>query len=166
MMGTNDKIKRYNDLLQIDRDALDEALIQQPGLFLEVSQRYAEAVSERDAYKDGVEVTRAKRSLAIRSELSSSGKVTEASVAAQIELDDDYREAVGVYLAAKARADKWMAVKEAFQQRAFVLKDLASLYIAGYFGSDSVGGKAGREVQERSYIEARDRLSKVRRRER
>ena len=54
-------------------------------------------------------------------------------------------------------------MKEAFQQRAFVLKDLASLYIAGYFTSSSVQGKASRDVQEESYGRNRETLAKRRR---
>ena len=156
--------KQLSQDLKIDRNALDEALILQPELFLRASLLYTEAVSDRDAAKETVSVVHASRSLKIRRKSVEDGtKLTEAIVASMIEKASDYREAMSEYLSCKQQAEEALAVKEAFQQRGYVLKDLASLYIAGYFTSSSVQGKASRDVQQESYARSRETLAKRRR---
>lgn len=150
----------YDQELKIDRHALDDALAEQPVVFARVAQDCALAISERDHAKEDLEVTRAEVSLDVRQRLEQEGtKSTEAVVAAQIELDRRYREAMKVLLETKAAADRLAAIKEAFAQRAFALKDLCGLYVAGYWGTDSVkSNKDCLEVENRGRTAARQRL--------
>jgi hypothetical protein len=151
--------------LRIDPDNLNEELVRQPELFCDVARRYALAVSERDAAKEQVSVARAKAYFVVREELESEGlKTTESAIGIQIELNKDYRSAMDRFQETKLAADQLAADKEAWQQRAYMLKDLAALYIAGYYGQSSVRGDASRAVQEADYQENRQRLARQRRR--
>lgn len=152
-------------LLKIDKDALDDELVKQPGMFLRVAEEYARAVSARDGLKEAVDVVRAKSELDVRRRLEEDGaKVTESIVKATLELEKSYRRAVDAFLAAKEVADLAAAAKDAFAQRAYVLKDLCSLYVAGYFSTSAVKGPDAREVDEEGYQERRRMLAKQRRR--
>jgi len=153
-------IARYKEQIRIDKNALDDALISQPMTFMAVSGEYANAISVRDAAKEAVTVARASSYFEERELLE---KPTEALVSAKVDLSRKYRKAVRVYLEAKLAADEWFAAKEAWQQRAFVLKDLASLYIAGYFSDASVRGPDSRGVQREQYEEDRKVLADARR---
>lgn len=156
---------RSKSSLRIDPDNLSEELVQQPQLFCDVARRYAMAVSERDAAKEQVSVARAKAYFVVREQLEDGGlKTTESAIAIQIELNKDYRAAMDRFQEAKLLADELAADKEAWQQRAYMLKDLASLYIAGYYGQSSVRGDASRAVQEVDYQENRQRLARQRKR--
>src|ERR1035437_8985262 len=149
----------YKRALKIDKDALDEALMRQPQLFDDVAQEHAEAISERDALKEAVDVAKARAELSVRLKLEKLGeKVTEPLVKTRTELHPDYRQAVKDYLQAKKASDILQAHKEAFQQRSYVLKDLAALYVAGYFSVNSVkGANANRSEERRVGKECRSR---------
>jgi len=149
--------------LWINTDNLDEELVRQPERFCDVAKRHVMAVSERDAAKEDVAVARAKAYFVVREELESQGtKTTESAIGIQIELNKKYRAAVDRHREIKLLADELGAGKEAWQQRAYMLKDLAALYIAGYYGESSVGGEASHAVQDAAYQKNRQRLNQRR----
>ena len=166
-MKNYDKIsfQDFQELLRIDRDALDEALIRQPELFLAVSKKYVTNVSYRDELKEDIDRVRAEVTMKIRLRAARVGeKITDKTVEASVETDERYQDSVKKYLSAKKMADEWLALKEAFTQRSYVLKDLASLYIAGYFGVNSVKGSAPRQFEKEEYERTREQISQKRRR--
>jgi hypothetical protein len=139
----------YEGKLQIDRHALDDALVEQPETFHSVSKAYVYAVSNRDELKDKIRKTDANLYLEIREEAAlNKEKLTEAAVQARLEVHESHTAAREAYLESCKQADLWQALKEAFQQRSYVLKDLAGLYISGYYATTSVKGKASKEVEE------------------
>jgi len=150
--------------LRIDPDALDRELIQQPELFCGVAREYALAASRRDEAKENVAVAKATAYFVVRNEIEADGgKVTESAIGIQIELNPAYRKAVKKYQGAKLAADNLAADREALQQRAFMLKDLCALWIAGYYGQSSIRGEASRTVQDVQYNETKKRLARQRR---
>jgi len=123
-------------LLKIDPDALDEALINQPMFFYQVGHQHAMAISIRDAAKQDLDKTDADLGLIVRHHLEEAGgKVTESLVASKVLLHERHTAAVEAYLTAKNNAEVWGAAKDATMQRSYVLKDLAALYVAGYYGA-------------------------------
>ena len=150
-----------SERIKIDQNALNDELVEQPALFMAASNAYVMAISERDEAKADVDVARAEAYFDIRR--SSKEKVTEATISAQIELDKNYRVACKNYLEAKQAASEAETLKESFAQKGYVLKELAALYIAGYFGTSSVSGPESREVQRRGYEEKRSEIAKQRR---
>jgi hypothetical protein len=155
----------YKEAIIIDRNDLDTELANQPGIFLEVAQAYTQAISVRDGLKESLDSLGSSIDLRIRREAVDHGeKLTEALVKARVESNKTYRQHVEDYLAAKAKAEDLFAVKEAFAQRAFVLKDLCGLYIAGYFSTTAVKGKEASEIQYEGYLKRRAESTKSRRR--
>jgi hypothetical protein len=155
------------DDLRIDKDDLDNELVYQAQLYYNVAREYVLAVSQRDQQKESVAIERSLAYERARQELESSGgKVTEAAIASRIELDRSVRSATEKYDKARFSADLRLAAKEAWQQRAFMLRDLASLYVAEYYSQSSVRGGDAREVQEQGYRRQRARLSEERNRRR
>jgi len=159
-------IKLLEDLedgLQIDEHALDEALQQQPDLFYRVSKHLAVLTSRRDAAKMSVAEAEAQADGLIRREIQKQLDVdaraaekkksgsrrpenTVQAIEAMKRLDPDVQDAMDDFLALNAAVGQFGALKEAFQQRSYVLKDLVSLYIANYY-SDKSEGSAGSRVR-------------------
>jgi hypothetical protein len=153
----------YDAKIKIDRDDLDGELVRQPSLFLEVAQDYAQAVSVRDGLKEALESTRASVDLRIRKQVAEMDrKVTEATIKAEVETERVYAKAVRAYLTAKEAADQLLAVREAFGQRAFVLKDLCVLWVAGYYSTSAVKGKDPASVQDAAYERRRATMAQAR----
>jgi len=143
-------ISELNKCLYIDEHNLDQELIKQPVIFNEISQAYAESASIRDQLKYEVEKAYADVSLAVRAEFLEEGrKVTEDLVVQTTLIDEAYVESQTAYLEAKRVCEEWSSLKEAFIQRSFMLRDLVSLYLGGYYSESSIkgGADAAKEVQ-------------------
>jgi len=126
-------LKQY---LKIDKLALDEELTQQASLLYQISEEYAVAVGERDGLKESLAIEAAKADQRAREQLGD--KATEPKVKALVTLDEQRIAANGKYLDAKYQADALEALKDSFQQRGYMLRDLAQLYISNYYTTDSV----------------------------
>jgi hypothetical protein len=147
----------FKSALRIDEDALDKALIEQPVLFHEVAEQSTMAGSKKDAEKLLLEEIRAKTDYRIRKRHTGDKKLSEPQIANMIAIDADYVNASSDFLAAKERSEKWYALKEAYEQRGYALKELVSLYATGYFGE--VTGRVARgDARERQAEEVRGRI--------
>lgn len=145
-------------ILRIDKQALDEELISQAGTFYEISSRYVEAVGNRDflnnAYKEAV----AAADLFFRKAATKSAdKWTETRIASEVSSSDLVTAAKAKVLQASKEVDDWAALRDAFHQRSFMLRDLVQLYIAGYYAQEAVS--APRDVAAEN---ARAQLAKKR----
>lgn len=150
--------------LRFSKNDLDSALIEQPVLFHRVSEEFAKAVSRRDEARNEREAVRARLDAVIRRQYAKdSAKLTEAQLTAMIQGEEDFIEAQDNYSKLGHAADRWQALKEAFQQRSYVLKDMVQLYSANYYG-DLVGSGARASAKERDYDNAREQLAERRRR--
>jgi len=152
-----DDFKKY---LKIDEHALDKEVSRQPELFFEVAQRSAIKLGERDAAKLALEQAYAVVSLGIRED-NVGKKTTEGLIDQLTKSDDAYISYQDDYLTAKQLAESWDALKDAFSQRSFMLRELASLYIAGYFQTTSVKGTIN-DVTEIKYEERKAEMASKR----
>lgn len=123
--------------LEINKAALDEEISQQPMLFLEIAEQYELAVAERDALKE--ELARIDAELFRDSKLDDP-KATEAMVKSLVQTDQSHKRAFLSWLDAKTRAAKLGALKDAFESRGHMLKQLASLFVTGYYETTSYQG--------------------------
>lgn len=155
------KIASKDSSLKIDQNALDQELIRQVDLFRSAAEDYALAVSDRDKAKAKLEQVKAAAYFDVVDDADK--KPSEANIAAAVLLSKKVVSAADDFLLAKEWSDKCEAVKESVGQRGYVLKDLCALYVAGYFGTTSVGGRAGRNVQEQAYGANRAGMAKQRR---
>lgn len=147
--------------LEIDKHSLDDEIVKQPSLFFRASEAYVEAVAERDACKEELATIDAELDGKVRHDLDVAGdKITEAIVKNEIQSHKKHSAAFDTYMIAKTKADQLLALKEAFHQRGYMLRDLASLFVASYYENSSVQGnsRSDRAVYDRQ----RERLATAR----
>jgi len=135
--------KEFEGYLKIDRDNLDDALLTQADIFYKISNEYALAVSRRDQAYDDIKSTDANLNLELREQFEKAGeKFTEAKLTAAVLAHREHDEATNKHRVEKQRADLLGALKEAFSQKSYMLKELTQLYIAGYFAETSATADA------------------------
>ena len=154
------KIEEFKKYLRIDKLSLDEELVQQPALFYDISEAYVALAAIRDGLKEQLATVDARLDTAVRVRLEKTGKVTEAMVKNAIQLDDLHIAASDDYNRAKQAADEMSSLKEAFHQRAYMLRELCGLFTANYFERNSVSGSASVEAVQ--YDSKRTRLGRER----
>lgn len=148
--------------LRIDKSQLDREVSEQPVLFFDAAEAYEEAVAERDTLKEQLASIDAELDGVVRAKLEKRhDKFTEAMVKNGIQLDPKHEKAFQAYLDAKTRAGKLESMKEAFKQRNFMVRELASLYVASYFEQSSIQGT--NSTDKVVYEEQRKRLASARR---
>ncbi len=128
-------IDEFRKYLKIDKQALDDEVMQQPSLFYQVSEAFAEAGAERDALKEQLAVIDAQLDGKLR---KTNEKGTEALIKNQIQAHPDHQQAFTQWLEAKEYADKLGALKDAFRDRSYMLRELGNLLVANYFDASSV----------------------------
>lgn len=128
---TNGKIDRYKGKLVIDVDALSECLVEQPDLYYHVTMEHARAVADRDEIKLELDELQAEVDRSVRAKAVDIGeKVTEAVIAQRVKLNDGIREKSRDLISARGVVDQWQSIKEAFQQRSFMLREIVALRIS------------------------------------
>jgi hypothetical protein len=141
---------------------LDEALIRQPDAFYRVSKKLAIMASRRDAAKQALQEEEAYADERARSSIPDGEKVTETSIKSLVRLDKKVLDANDTLLKLSRETALLQALKEAFQQRSYVMKDLVSLYVANYFG-DASGGRSETQLRTRRAEENRTAMAEERR---
>lgn len=132
-------IEKIATQLDIDKENLDEGIARLPALYFYYGEKWAHAIQLRDAAKVHADEVYAIREKAIRLRLSKSEeKVTEAMVKSEVERDERYREAFNEYLECKRRADTLTIVKEAFEQKASMMKALVSYISTQNYNTGSI----------------------------
>jgi hypothetical protein len=151
--------------LSIDEHALDDALTQQPDSFYRVAKNLALLISRRDAAKQLLAEEEARADREFRDVAAKNNdKTTEAELKNMIRLDADVRKAQKSFLDLSQSVGELSALKEAFQQRSYVLKDLVNLYISNYYsnqdGSDN--SRASRQIRDHDAEKAKKELARAR----
>lgn len=145
--------------LQIDEHALDDALIHHPDMFYRVSKHLALVTSQRDAKKQELTEEEAKADGDIReTSLRHKDKTTDTAVKQLVKIDKDVVRVARELLDLNRQVGMWTALKEAFQARSYVLKDLVNLYIANYYGSNQDGTGSRGALRDHSASRVRDTL--------
>jgi hypothetical protein len=116
--------------LSIDKDDLDNALVEQPDLYYHVADAYVTAVADRDAAKLDLEQATADLDKQFRGAAAAAEeKLTETSLQRKIATTPRIQNMEKDLLYLRADADRWQALKEAFQQRSFMLRELVAMYV-------------------------------------
>jgi hypothetical protein len=119
------------DQLSINKDDLDTSLVEQPDLYYHVAECYSESVAERDASKLDLEQAIAGLDEQLRQEAAArEEKVTETLIQRRLATHPRIQELERNALRLRAEVDKWQALKEAYQQRSFMLRELVQMLIA------------------------------------
>lgn len=151
---------RYEELaknLKIDKEALDNELIQQPELYHEAGRLYSSAVSSRDEAKSDRDSLRGKIDLRIREELDEKGdkKPPETQIANMVVADLVYADAQERYQEWDRLAGQGAALREDFHSRGFALRELANLWMAGYYQNNSATRRDAVDRRAEDYHKAR-----------
>jgi len=129
-----DDVDEYHAALAIDKDDLERCLMEQPESFYHVARESAFAVARRDAAKYDVESLEAILGQRIRLAASEDKvKLTEGAIAERLATMPNVQKATKQFLEEKAHAEAWNALKEAFQQRSFMLRELVALRLRQYY---------------------------------
>lgn len=116
--------------LKIDPDALDAALVEQPDLYYYVAENYVNAVARRDAVKLSIEQVTAELGEQMRKAAAAKDeKLTEAAITRKLADTPRLQEMEEQYLSLRLEADKWQALKDAYQQRSFMLRELVAIFV-------------------------------------
>jgi hypothetical protein len=153
-----DELRGY---LRIDKHALDQELEEQPMLLFQISEAYVQAAAERDTLKEQLATIDANLDHAAREDFADQ-KYTEAMVKNLVQTDKKHDQAMLKFLKAKERSELLFALKEAFQSRGFMIRDLCSLYNANYFAEASARGTP--ETGRATYKAGRERMAQARER--
>jgi hypothetical protein len=151
-------IDEFREYLKVDKHHLDDELVQHSMLFFRVAESYVRAAAKRDELKEELALIDAELDGKMRKRAEDDGeKVTEAMIKGMIITHKDHIQASEAYQAAKTEADMLGALKESFQTRGYLLRDLCQLYTAQYFDANSV--KADANTDRAIYEGRRKRIA-------
>lgn len=153
------KIDEFRDYLKINKTALDDEIIQQPMLYFKISEAYVQAIAERDTLKERLATVDAELDGKIRKQFEDQ-KITEAMVKNQVQTNKQHKAAQDAYMAAKMEADTIAALKEAFAQRSYMIRDMVQLHVTGYFDAAAIQQDA--KTDQMVYERRRRRLAEAR----
>jgi hypothetical protein len=116
--------------LEIDRSDLESCLQNQAGLFYDIASAQVQAAAIRDAAKLDMDELHASLDKEIREAAAvNEEKTTETGIANAIKNEQRMQKAQRAHLDAKTEAEEWGAMKEAFHQRSYMLRELVALEI-------------------------------------
>ena len=131
----------FESLLVIDKNRIDDEVVQQPDHYWRVAREAAFASSRAAEAKHDLKVVDANLNAEIPSALETKGiKTTVQNVTAAITAHPDHIEASQALIEADREAGLWGALRESFQQRSWAVKDAVSLTVSGYVSNSSAGG--------------------------
>lgn len=159
--GYDVSLKDLERALKIDKHALDEMLERQPDLFYMVARECALRISQRDAAVLELKEVEAIVDQQIRQDLSGEEKVTERDIEARRRTNRDVLGMIAAVSDLNHQVAIWQALKEGWQQRSYVLKDLVTLYVSSYYGDSTK--RATDRVKGRDADIARGEMAKERR---
>lgn len=145
------------DLLVIDKMRLEDEVSFQPEYFWQVAYESSIASSKRDFEKSERDRIWSILFLTKKSENVGGKSPTDTAVKALVETSAEYVDADRAYLTAKAEAENWSGMKESWQQRATMLRELCSNVASGNFEEMTIKASASK-LDAKSYAEAKKKL--------
>jgi len=130
------KLEQFRALLAIDRDALDSCLVEQAELFFHVADAHARAVAVRDGAKLDIEQAEAAADVRLRAQAAArEEKLTEPAIMHKLRLDPKLVEMRNKLLECQQAVGQWAALKEAYLQRNYMLKEIVAMHLSRLSGS-------------------------------
>jgi hypothetical protein len=155
-MATYNATVSYEELeggIRIDKHALDDMWQNHPDLFHRVAKQQVWWNSEADRLKSDLERAKGEkyndlRQAAVKKgETLGKGGMTEAAFNSEVANDKGIIKLSQEMLEARREANRWLALKESYEQRKWALQGLVSLYISGYY-ADTTGEKSTRQITQ------------------
>lgn len=141
MADRRSRVLDVREGLRIDRDDLDGCLIEQPDAYWRAAEAHVQARAALDAAKLELDELTARQDKAIRLDAERcEKKITEAAIQQEIRLDPKHREARQKVLDLTKQVELAQALKDAYSQRSFMLRELVALLIAERGALAGAGG--------------------------
>lgn len=129
----------YRSRLAIDRNYLDDALINLPMDQMEVAEYTAAASAARDQAETAYDNVVATVSDYMRRDVPAGGKEpSEASIKAQLPLFDEIKTAKDDMITADYEYSLWKALADAMRTKGTSIRVIADLVAAGYITTDTL----------------------------
>ena len=134
------------DDVKLDITKLDEAALNQPSLYAEWGEKWADAVLKRDQLKEELSTIRSEADESIRKSPKSYGweadkAPTEAWISSQLNLHKKVKKANDEFIEAQYEVNMMTVAKESLDHRKRALEILTDLYSSNYFIAKSRSGK-------------------------
>jgi hypothetical protein len=140
----SDEEDEVRSKLRIDDEELDQCLIEQPEYFYQAAMRSTAANAEQNGLELELKEKRAELDGSIRQRLANTEtKATEAAITNELDTLPVIKDLRRKCLSAKRAADEAQALKEAFIQRSYALKDLNAIQQARLFNLGVERGSTG-----------------------
>lgn len=138
----------FEDDVKINKYKLEDECERHPGMYHYWINCLAEAKTALDKAEDKEKLILAKRQLFIRSHWSDSdGKLTESSVFAVLEQDDDVQEAKAARRKAQASVNTLNAAVTSLDHRKSMLDNLVYMLSRGFYAAPNGGHREGPSEQ-------------------
>lgn len=160
------ELEQYRSYLRIDRDDLDTSLMEQPEMFHHVANACVEAGARRDEAKLELEELLAELDQSVRARaLKDDEKLTETALQNRLREMPRVQEAQRRYLETRKEADRWLALKESYQQRSFMLRELVHKLVAERhdLSTEAGAGQSHRDYRDARVNDIREQAGKLRR---
>lgn len=156
----------YRGKLLIDKNAMDDMWLDQPRIVQEIGERLALEISRRDEAKDDLADVTATLDAEVRElHADDEKKPTETALKNEIKQDKTYKAALARQRALELNVSRLQTLSTSFHQRRYALQDLTTLWVSGYFTSNSGAVKDARDRKGSSGREAMQAERKRRERE-
>lgn len=156
-------LESYKRKLLIDETDLDTDIARQAVLFHEVADRLAVQTSVRDKAKKVLSEVEARVDFDIRDVARrNKDKITEKEIATAVRLDDEVQAAHEDLIKASYYVGRLTALRDAFEQRRYMLREMAGTYASGYWDS-AVSDRSVKDVRSRDAAVARSAMDAQRR---
>ena len=139
----------YEKDLHIDKDSLEDCLVEQAELYGKWSNAWAQAVKERDQAKENLNKKKADLDKKIRKSWDILGfdkKPTDMAITTWICAHQDYRAENFHLIQATYNVNVLEAAKWAFQHRKDALDNLVKLYLNNYYADSRTVGRDARDM--------------------
>lgn len=156
----------YRSLLLIDKNAMDDMWLQQPRIVQEIGERVALESSRRDEAKDQLADIGATVDSEVReAHAEDEKKPTETAIKNEVKQDSRVVRAQRRLRLFELNVARLQALSTSFHQRRYALQDLTTLWIGGYFTSNSGAardardrkGAGGREAMQAERVKRREK---------
>ena len=153
-------MSEYNQDLKIDFAQLDINWRDHSANYMKWSEKWVNAVSERDRAKEAVDVLKAELNIKYRKKLDDGKKPTEGAITAAVLSDNVYKEQQQNLLDTNERVNLLATTKTAFEHRKKALEGLTQLWLGGYFSNPNIPSEIKEQFKEGDVNDQRAVLNK------
>ena len=165
-MSDDHLIRQFEEMLIVDKHALDDALQEHPDLLYRITEIYIERASDRDAAKLALAEIEAEVDAKLRRDAQiAEEKITADQVKAAIKLDKRVQRAQDRHADLVYWCNRWAALQTAWNARQSSMRELVTLHGNNYW-SDASSGRSKALVRSKAGDTARAALAAERARRR